>query len=567
MIKMIGHQIPVIALTATATPKVRSDIIKNLEMHDVNDFVSSFNRHNLFYDVRPKLSKDQTIKEIVQIVKQLDGKSGITYVQARKTTEELAKVLTVNGIKAVPYHAGLDAKTRTRAQDDFLMEEIDVICATIAFGMGIDKPDVRFVIHYDIPKSIENYYQETGRAGRDGLEGRCVAFFAHKDILRLEKFLRDKTVAEREMGAQLLDEIVAYSETSTCRRQYLLHYFGEDFKSEECHKMCDNCKHPKEKIEVMQEMLLGLKAVQTLNQNYGIKVVSDFIFGKHSKEMKDFGFEKHELFAKGSDKSEVFWFSIIRQAILYKFLRKEVERYGTLSLTDAGKDFIINPFPVQIPINHDYTATIVDDEPLTGKSVALDTILVSMLQDLRKTLAKQKSVPPWVIFQDPSLNDMATQYPITMEEMANTSGVSMGKAQKYGKPFLELIAEYVEENNIDRPSDFIVKQVANKSKVKVAIIQGVDRKIPLDDIAFSSNLSLDQVLKEMDMIVSSGTKLDINYYIDECVDEVVQEEIFDYLMDAESDSIEDAFAELMEDDITLEEIQLMRIKFLSEIAN
>lgn len=567
MINIIGTNIPVIALTATATPKVRTDIIKNLEMDNVAEFVSSFNRDNLFYEVRPKVSKEQTIKEIVQIVKSMEGQSGIIYVQARKTTEELAQVLNVNGLKASPYHAGLDAKTRSRVQDNFLMEEIDVICATIAFGMGIDKPDVRFVIHYDIPKSIENYYQETGRAGRDGLEGRCVAFFNHKDVLRLEKFLRDKPVAEREMGAQLLDEIVAYSETGSCRRKYLLHYFGESFEVEACHKMCDNCKYPPLTYEVREEMQIALKAVAALKENYTIKVIVYFLTGRKSKEMKDFGFDTHELFGKGEEQGAVFWHSILRQAILRKYLVKEIERYGTLSLTEDGKKFIKSPKTIEIPINRDYTQIMEDDDDSGARPAALDTQLVKMLKALRKKIAHDKDVPPWVIFQDPSLNDMATQYPITLEEMSKISGVSIGKAQKYGKAFIEMIKEYVEANDIERPTDFVVKQVADKSKIKVAIIQGVDRKIPLEDIAYSNHIKMEELLNEMDMIVSSGTKLDITYYLDENVDESVQEEIFDYLMEAESDSIEEAYHELKEEDITMEEIQLVRIKFLSEVAN
>ena len=567
MINMIDQEIPIIALTATATPKVQTDIVKNLNMRNVGTYVSSFNRDNLYYEVRPKLSKEQTIREIIQLVKTMENQSGIIYVQARKTTEELAKALQVNGIKAAPYHAGLDAKTRSRVQDEFLMEEIDVICATIAFGMGIDKPDVRFVMHYDIPKSIENYYQETGRAGRDGLEGRCVAFFSHKDVLRLEKFLRDKPVAEREMGAQLLEEIVAYSETSACRRQYLLHYFGENFNDENCGKMCDNCRHPKEKQEATKEMQIALQSIAMLKENYGIKVMVDFVYGNMSKEIKDFDFHQLELFAKGKDKPEVFWHSIYRQAILRNLIFKEVESYGTLRMTDAGRAFIEKPTPVRIPINREFSDEVVSDGPSIGKSAALDTTLVKMLQDLRREIAREKSIPPWVIFQDPSINDMATQYPITMEEMGNISGVSGGKARKFAQPFIDMIRAYVEDNDIERPTEFIVKQVADKSKLKVAIIQGVDRKLPLEDIANSSNLDMKQLLQEMDMIVSSGTKLDITYYLEENLDESVQDEIFEYLMEAETDSIDEAFDELREEDITMEEIQLTRIKFLSEMAN
>ena len=567
MIDMISTEIPVIALTATATEKVRADIVKNLNMDKVTSFVSSFNRNNLFYEVRPKRSKDQTMREIVQFVKSMADKSGIVYVQARKSTEEIAEVLRVNGVKASSYHAGLDAKTRSRVQDNFLMEDIDVICATIAFGMGIDKPDVRFVIHYDIPKSIENYYQETGRAGRDGLEGHCLAFFSHKDVLRLEKFLRDKPVAEREMGGQLLEEITSYSETGGCRRKYLLHYFGEEYNDDGCQRMCDNCKHPREKIDVQEEMVLGLSAVAALKENFTIKPVVDFLQGKQTKEMKDFKFDQISLFAKGADHDEIFWHSVLRQATVHKLLKKEVERYGTLSLTGRGKEYLKKPRPALIPINRDYSESALEEEPKEVKSVALDAVLMKQLQALRKSIAQEKGIPPWVIFQDPSLNEMATQYPISIEEMGNISGVSAGKARKFGQPFIGLIKEYVEENDIERPTDFVVKQVADKSKIKVTIIQGVDRKIPLEDIAYTSHITVEELLGEMGMIVSSGTKLDINYYLDENVDEAVQEDVFDYLMEAENDSLEEAFQELKDDDITMEEIKLVRIKFLSEMAN
>jgi ATP-dependent DNA helicase RecQ len=568
MINFIDREIPIVALTATATPKVQSDIVKNLEMHEVNRFIDSFNRTNLYYEVRPKANKTQAIKEIVQIVKAMEGKSGIIYVQSRKSTEEIAQTLILNGIKAAPYHAGLDAKTRSRVQDEFLMEDIDVICATIAFGMGIDKPDVRFVIHYDIPKSIENYYQETGRGGRDGLEGKCFTFYSPKDIFKLEKFLRDKPVAEREMGSQLLEEIVAYAETSGCRRKFLLHYFGEQYDDTQCTDMCDNCRYPKEKVEVKDEMQAALKAVLLLKENYGIKVISDFLVGTISKEIRQFEYNKLEGFGTGREKGDIFWHSILRQAILNNFLYKEVEQYGLLKMTQAGRDFIKSPSSILIPINKDFSEEAMAADVMgTAKSVALDTLLVKMLQDLRKSVAKQKDVPPWVIFQDPSLNEMATHYPGTMETLSNISGVSMGKAQKYGRPFLDLINEYVEENDIERPSDLVVKQVANKSKSKVAIIQGVDRKLPLEDIANSNNMKMEDLLVEMDMIVSSGTKLNIEYYLEDNLDEGVVEEIQDYLMEADSDSIEEAFDELQEEDITMEEIQLVRIQFLSDVAN
>ena len=568
MINDIDRDIPVIALTATATPKVQSDIVKNLNMKNEKIFISSFNRDNLYYEVRPKGKKEATFKSIVQYVKGQQGKSGIIYVQSRKSTEEIAKVLNVNDVKAAPYHAGLDAKTRSKTQDDFLMEEIDVIVATIAFGMGIDKPDVRFVIHYDIPKSIENYYQETGRAGRDGLQGDCIAFYSYKDILRLEKFLRDKPVAERELSAQLMQEIMAYAETTSCRRRFLLHYFGEEYDDKRCDNMCDNCRHPKEKLEVKTEMQHALKGVIALQENYKIKTLVDFIKGKDTKEMQDFKFNKKELFAIGKDKDVTFWNSVYRHAILNNLLLKEIENYGILKLTEQGKQFLIEPSSIKIPINHNYD--IVDANYVaasTGKSAVLDEVLIKMLKDLRRQEAKKRNVPPFVIFQDPSLEDMATQYPISMEDMKNISGVSSGKAARYAKPFITMIKEYVEINDIDRPSDFVVKSVAKKSKVKVAIIQGIDRKIPIDDLASTNNLSMEEMMHELDAIVTSGTKLNIDYYLEDAVDEYSREDIYDYFMEAETDSPEEAFRELKEDDITIEEIQLMRIKFLSEMAN
>jgi len=568
MIKGISEQIPVMALTATATPKVQTDIVKNLDMKDENIFISSFNRDNLFYEVRPKRTKDQTIKEIVQFIKSTNGKSGIIYVQARKTTEEIAKVLNVNGINAAPYHAGLDAKTRSSVQDDFLMEDCDVIVATIAFGMGIDKPDVRFVIHYDIPKSIENYYQETGRGGRDGLPGKCIAFYSYKDINKLEKFLRDKPVAERELGAQLMEEIIAYAETSTCRRHFLLHYFGEDFPVENCNEFCDNCKHPKEEIEVKDEMKLALEVVLDLNENYTVKHLVDFVKGKNTKDMKDFKFDRKPLFGKGKEKDEIFWNSMFRQGILKDYLYKEIEQYGLLKLTQKGKDFLEKPHSVKIPLNRDFTDASADPVMTgSGGGVALDSVLMNMLMDLRKREAKRLQIQPWIIFQEPSLQDMATYYPISIEDMTKISGVNTGKAVKYGKPFIELIKEYVEENDIDRPTEFVMKQVANKSKHKVAIIQGIDRKMPLFDLAKNAGMSYEELLEELNVIADGGTKLNIDYFIEDEMDEEIVEEIFDYFHEADSAGIEDAFNELKDEDITIEEIQLARIKFMNEVAN
>jgi len=568
MVKGISDSIPVIALTATATPKVQSDIIKNLELNKPEVFMSSFNRDKLYYEIRPKTNKDQTIKEIVQFIKPKKGQSGIIYVQARKSTEEIAKVLQLNGIKAAPYHAGLDPKTRTKIQDDFLMEETEVIVATIAFGMGIDKPDVRFVVHYDIPKSIENYYQETGRGGRDGLGGHCLTFYSYKDILKLEKFLRDKGVAEKELAGQLMEEIIAYAETSSCRRKFLLHYFGEQFNEEKCDKGCDNCKHPKEKQDVTNEMHQAIITIKELKENYGVKLIADFLIGRVSNEIKTNNFDTKPKFGSGKEKSEVFWHSILRHAILNDLVYKEVEQYGLLKLNDKGRDFIDKPQKVEIPINRDFSkVSDIEVTTNTGNGVALDNTLFNILKDLRKSEGKRLKLQPWIIFSEPSLQDMATYYPISIEDMTKISGVSQGKARKFGKPFIHLIKEYVEQNDIERPEDFVMKQVANKSKSKVSIIQGIDRKLPLEDIADSIKLSTDELLAEMNNIVSSGTKLDITYYIDENLDDSVVEDIFEYFSDADSDSVDEAFKELQEDDITLEEIQTVRIKFISEMAN
>ncbi|HEB62436.1 MAG TPA: ATP-dependent DNA helicase RecQ [Bacteroidetes bacterium] len=571
MIDQINKDIPIIALTATATEKVRSDIIKNLNLRNLNYFISSFNRFNLFYEVRPKKNKEQAINSIVRIIKTMPNKSGIIYVQSRKSTEEIAEVLQVNGIKASAYHAGLDSKTRTKIQDEFLMEEIDVICATIAFGMGIDKPDVRFVIHYDIPKSIENYYQETGRAGRDGLEAKCIAFYSHKDILKLEKFLRDKPVAERELSVQLMDEVIAYSETGSCRRKFLLHYFGEDFEAEQCNDMCDNCANPKEKIEVKDEILLLLNIVNELHEKNMIKSLVDFITGRNSKEMKDYRYVNHELFGKGKDNDEQFWHSIIRQAILNNFIFKDIELYGIIKLTEKGKKFMEKPFSVEIPLNHDYDKDDGQENVVTigGHSgSALDEVLFNMLKELRHDEAKAMDVKPWVIFSDPALQDMSTFYPINIEDMLNISGVSKGKAERYGQPFIDLIKKYVEENEIERPTDYLVRQVANKSKTKVSIIQHVDRKIPLEDIATNVHLTFDELLEEMYAIVSSGTKLNINYYISERIEDSIREDVYDYFLEAESDSLDDVYEEFLDDEeISEVDIQLMRIKFISDMAN
>ncbi len=567
MVKGISEDIPIIALTATATPKVQTDIIKNLNMEDPDIYISSFNREKLFYEVRPKINKEQCKKEIVHFIKALNARSGIIYVQSRKSTEEIAQVLQLNGVNACPYHAGLDSKTRNKVQDDFLMEEINVIVATIAFGMGIDKPDVRFVIHYDIPKSIENYYQETGRGGRDGLGGHCLAFYSYKDILKLEKFLKDKGVAERELAGQLMEEIIAYSETSSCRRKFLLHYFGEEFNEKRCEKGCDNCKTPKKKQEVTDEMQLMLSTVALLKENYSVKILVDFMVGKVSKEIKTFNFDKKPEFGRGKEKGVLFWHSILRYAILVNLLYKEIEEYGVLKLTDDGKQFMKSPSSVEIPLNRDFSEAEGDFVIASASGgAALDNVLLNLLKDQRKSEGKRRGLQPWIIFSEPSLQDMATYYPLTISDMLKISGVSQGKAKKFAAPFLELIKEYVEDNNIIRPEDFVVKQVANKSKAKITIIQGVDRKLPLEDLASNLNISMDQLFIEMDNIVSSGTKLNIDYYINEYIDESVVEDIYDYFNEADSDSIKEALEELEDDEIRAEEIHMVRIKFISEVA-
>ena len=567
MIDAIGHHIPVIALTATATPKVRSDIVKILDMDHENTFMSSFNRDNLFYEIRPKVSKEQTIKSMLQFIKSQKKISGIIYVQNRKTTEDLAEVLNVNGIKAAPYHAGLDAKSRARTQDDFLMENVQVICATIAFGMGIDKPDVRFVIHYDIPKSIENYYQETGRAGRDGLDGNCIAYFSIKDLTRLEKFLRDKPVAEREMGSLLLQEVEAYAESSACRRQFLLHYFGEEFDDKNCHKMCDNCRNPKELKDVTEEMTLALEVAVELNEGYHIKTLVDFLIGKETQQLKLYKFTDFDSFGSGKDFDENFWNSIFRQALLRNLVYKDIENYGLIKLSEQGIAFMKNPENIKIPLNQIFPEDTTPDEDDKGGTAALDENLVRLLQDVRKVEAKKHNVPPFVIFTDPSIEDMATQYPVSMEDMSGITGVSRGKAERYGQPFIKVIAQYVEDNEIERPMDFLVKQVAYKSKAKVNIIQSIDKKIPLEDIARANNMDRDEFYQELYGIVTSGTKLDLNYYTEDLIDEYVKEDIFDYFMNSETDNLEEASKKLKELDITWEEIELMRIVFLSEMAN
>jgi len=561
-------RVPIIALTATATPKVQEDIQKNLGMTEARVFKASFNRDNLYYEIRPK--KDVK-KEIIRFVRQHQGKSGIIYCLSRKKVEEIAELLQVNGIKALPYHAGLDSHSRVRHQDMFLMEEADVIVATIAFGMGIDKPDVRYVIHHDIPKSLESYYQETGRAGRDGGEGICVAYYSYKDIEKLEKFLHGKPVAEMEIGMQLIFEMVSYAETAVCRRKQLLNYFGEKYDESDCQDqgMCDNCSNPKEKFEGKDDVKILLEAVLGLNENFKSKYIAHFVAGNATSEIKSFNHNNHQLFGTGkdTDKDDKYWEAVVRQCTIEGLLTKEIENYGILRVSEEGKAFIKNPTSITLIKPNDYSDVDDGDVIVPQKSSgAADEALFNILKDVRKSLAKELKLPPYVIFQDPSLEDMATRYPVTIEELTNITGVGQGKAEKYGEEFLEVIAQYVEDNDIDRPMDLVVKSVVNKSGLKVYVIQSIDRKIALDDIADAKGIELGDVITEIEHIVQSGTKVNLDYYINEEIDEADQEEVFDYFMEAESDSIEDALYEF-DNAFTEEEMRLLRIKFMSEVAN
>ena len=561
-------KVPIIALTATATEKVQGDIQKNLGMMDASLFKASFNRANLYYEIRPK---QNVLKEIIKFVKQNLGKSGVIYCLSRKKVEEVAETLTVNGIRALPYHAGLDPSTRASHQDKFLMEEADVIVATIAFGMGIDKPDVRFVIHHDIPKSLEGYYQETGRSGRDGREGKCVTFYSFKDIEKLEKFMKGKPVAEQEIGKQLLTETVGYAETSVCRRKVLLNYFGERYEQENCGN-CDNCLHPKPLIEAQDELALLIDAVKAVKEKHQGEHLVNVLLGNADQQVKTYKHDKLEVFGEGADQSDRFWTTLIRQAVLAGFLHKDIDNYGLLKISDKAEAFVENPESFKIALDTSFEDTESDDEDEfsaggAGGGGAADTQLFEMLKNLRKTVAKNLNVPPFVVFQDPSLEEMTTNYPITMDELKNITGVGAGKATKYGKPFIELIKKYVEDNEIERPVDIVVKSVVNKSGLKVYLIQNVDRKISLEGMAKAKGLKVSDIIAELETIVASGTKIDIGYYIDEVVDEDRQDEVFDYFKSAESDSVEDALKELGEDDYTEEEIRLMRIKFISEVGN
>ena len=570
MTELINPNVPIIALTATATPKVQSDIVKNLGLREPEIFISSFNRPNLYYEIQPKVNLEQTNKSIVRFIQLHKNKSGIIYTLNRKTTEELAAMLNANGISAVAYHAGLDAKLRARRQDQFLNEEVYVIVATIAFGMGIDKPDVRFVIHYNIPKSIENYYQETGRAGRDGMEGKCLLYYSHKDVSKLEHLMRDKSLSEREVGAQLINETVSYAESSVCRRKTLLYYFGEEYNDKKSCGHCDNCLHPKEKVEAKEETVAVLKTVDALGEQFAIEYVILILTGKATPAVKMYRHEELDVFASGNDKDIHFWSSLIRQMLLEGILEKDIVEYGVLKITKNGRAFLKKPTSFKIVLNNLFEDANADDEesgPSGDGPGAADEKLLEQLKELRKKVSKEKTLPPFVIFLESSLEDMATMFPTTMEELEKISGVSKGKSLRYGKPFLDIINKYVEENDIIRPDDFVMKSVANKNNNKIFIIQNVDKKIALETIAKNKQLKIEELLEEMETIVASGTKLNLGYAIDEMVDEYEQEEIIDYFKGCQTSDLKVAQEELADSDFNWEQLKLMRIKFLSEYGN
>ena len=560
---------PIIALTATATPKVQSDILKNLGMPDATVFKSSFNRPNLYYEIRDKSAPK---KDIIRYIRQNPGKSGIIYCLSRKKVEELAELLNINGIKAAPYHAGLDAKTRAENQDKFLMEEVDVIVATIAFGMGIDKPDVRFVIHYDIPKSIEGYYQETGRAGRDGREGQCITFYSYKDIQKLEKFMQGKPIAEQEIGRQLLMETVAYAESNSCRRKLLLSYFGEDYHVENC-GACDNCLHPKKQFDGREEMAMVIELIESLPERFKMEHLANILTGEMNSIIKSYHHDRLELFGAGKEHSSRFWNAVIHQGLVLHLLYKDIESYGLISVTDLGRAFFEKPYELMLTEDREFAEGEDDDEDTAAAAAAArgggggDPTLLAMLKDLRRDVARKKGLQPWVIFGDPSLEDMSIMYPISYDELKNCQGVGEGKAKKFGKPFIELIAKYVEENEIVRPDDFVMKSIVNKSVNKVYIIQSIDRRIPLEDIADTRKMEMEELLDEIEAIVYSGTTLNLDYYLEQTLDEDVIEEIYDYLHDeAESDDLS-VIMEDLKDDFDEFEVRLVRLKFLCEVAN
>ena len=566
IIECIGAA-PVIALTATATPKVQSDILRNLGIPGAEVFKSSFNRPNLYYEVR---DKSDPKKDIIKFIKQNPGKSGIIYCLSRKKVEELAELLNINGIKALPYHAGLDARTRAENQDKFLMEEIDVIVATIAFGMGIDKPDVRFVIHYDIPKSLEGYYQETGRAGRDGGEGKCIAFYSYKDIIKLEKFMQGKPVSEQEIGKQLLLETVAYAESNQCRRKLLMNYFGEDYTRENC-GACDNCLYPKKQFDGQEEMALIIELVESMPEHFKLEHLANILAGESNALIKSYEHDKTEFFGAGKDHSFRFWCDVIHQGIVLHFLEKDIESYGLIYVTEKGREFNASPYPVMLTEERHFVDGVDDDDDVPGpvaKGGGGDQVLLAMLKELRADVSRKLKLQPWIIFGDPALEDMSITYPVTYDELKNCQGVGEGKARKFGKEFIEMIAKYVEENEIERPDDFVVKSVVNSSTAnKVFIIQGIDRKLPLEDIAGAKSMEMDELLNEIETIVASGTKLDLDYYISQTIDDDVVDEIYDYFREeAQSDSLEDAMSDLGQDYDEFE-VRLVRLKFLCEVAN
>lgn len=565
IINEISDNVPVIALTATATPKVQSDIQKNLHMTKAKVFKSSFNRSNLYYEVRPKTKN--VIRDLIHFIKGNQGKSGIVYCLSRKKVEEIAESLQVNGIKALPYHAGLDSATRVNNQDRFLMEDVDVIVATIAFGMGIDKPDVRFVVHHDIPKSLESYYQETGRAGRDGGEGKCITFYSYEDIQKLEKFAKGKPVADQEISKQLLLETVSFAESSICRRKQLLYYFGEIYEHDNCHN-CDNCNNPKELFEVTDDVVLAIETVKATKELFKSKHICQVIMGVENTNIRTVKHNLLDVFGKGSEHDMMYWMGVVRQALIHQLLVKDIEQYGVLKLTPKAKEFLVKPYKIMMARDHNYDNVDTDVVATQKTGMAGDSRLFKMLKDLRKDISKRERIAPFAVFQDPSLEDMCIQFPISMDELPRITGVGVGKAQKYGAPFVKLIKEFVEEFDIIRPMDMVVKSVPNKSISKVYIIQSIDRKISLDDVAKAKGLDLDELLTEIERIVYSGTRLDINYYINTVVDEYHVEEIMDYFNDeADTDSLEEAYAALGTDEYDELEIRLVRIKYLSEVGN
>jgi ATP-dependent DNA helicase RecQ len=565
MMDLINKKVPVIALTATATPKVQQDIVYSLGLRKPDIFISSFNRPNLYYEVVPKVNKDQTIRNIVKFIKENKGKSGIIYTLNRKTTEELAALLNVNGVKASAYHAGLDSKLRADRQDQFMNEDIQVIVATIAFGMGIDKPDIRFVIHYNIPKSLENYYQETGRAGRDGMEGKCILYYSHKDVSKLEHFLRDKQLSEREVGGQLIDEMVAFAESGQCRRKVLMSYFGEKYIQEDCGS-CDNCLHPKERIEAKANAVILLKVIKALDERFATDYIVNILIGRMIPQIQMFKHDELTVFASGNDETEHYWTSLIRFLLLEGLLQKDITEHGVLKITKEGNAFLKKPTSIKIVMNNLYEDAYEDDEDGIDNSApaAADSVLFELLKDLRKQIAKEKKLPPFVIFLESSLEDMSIQYPTNLEELEKISGVSKGKAMRYGHKFVELISTYVQENDIVKPDDFVMRSVVNKSGNKVFIIQQVDKKTTLDVIAKSRGIEMAQLLEEMETIVASGTKLNLGYAIDQMVDEDDQADILDYFKNCETSSLDVAKSELSDLDLEWEQLKIMRIKFLCD---